>query len=265
MKLKFASYSAFMVLILCGALAVSGCKKKSDDDFGDDDSDDGGSTPAMTVDPATAGTVTGKVIFDGAAPAPKVVDVASDPVCKAAASTEDATVTQDVVVTDGKLGNVFVYISEGINGSFTPPTDPVVLDQQGCRYHPHVVGVMAGQKVQFKNSDPTLHNIHPTPAKNAAFNLAQATQGKTDEKVFDKEEVMIPVSCDVHGWMRSYIGVLNHPYYSVSGTDGSFSLKGVPPGKYTITAWHEKYGTQTQQVELKPKETKDISFTFKAQ
>jgi hypothetical protein len=264
MKFKFPSYSLFMALFLSCALVVSGCGKKSDDDFGDEDEDEGGSSAAMTVDPATAGTVTGKVVFEGAAPAANVANVESDPVCKAASGGEKPEVTQEVVVNDGKLVNVFVYISEGINGTFAPPTDPVVLDQQGCRYHPHVVGVMAGQKLQFKNSDPTLHNVHPTPTKNAAFNLAQATQGKVDEKVFDKEEVMIPVSCDVHGWMRSYVGVLNHPFFSVSGADGSFSLKGVPPGKYTITAWHEKYGTQTQQVELKPKETKDISFTFKA-
>jgi plastocyanin len=264
MKFKFPSYSLFIALFLSCALAVSSCHKKSDDDFGDDDDDQGGSAPAMTVDPATAGSITGKVVFDGAAPAPKVANVESDPVCKAAASTEKPDVTQDVAVTDGKLANVFVYISEGINGSFTPPTDPVVINQQGCRYHPHVLGVMVGQKVQFKNSDPTLHNIHPTPTKNAAFNLAQATQGKVDEKTFDKEEVMIPVSCDVHGWMRSYIGVLPHPFYAVSSDDGSFTLKGVPPGKYTITAWHETLGTQTTQVELKPKETKDISFTFKA-
>lgn len=264
MKFKFPSYSLFLALFLSTALVVASCGG-DDDEFDFEEDEEGGSAPAMTVDPATAGTVTGKILFEGTPPAPTAANVESDPVCKTSASAATPETSQEVVVTDGKLANVFVYISEGINGSFTPPTDPAVLDQVGCRYKPHVIGVMVGQKIQFKNSDPTLHNVHPTPTKNAGFNLAQASQGKVDEKVFDKEEVMIPVSCDVHGWMRSYVGVMSHPFFSVSGTDGSFSLKGVPPGKYTITAWHEKYGTQTQQVELAAKETKDISMTFKAQ
>jgi hypothetical protein len=264
MKFPFRSYSLYTALFLSCALALSSCGGESDEEiFGEEEGGSGGG--AMTIDPATAGTITGKVVFEGTAPAPEAVSQDSDPVCATASSGLKADVTQPVVVSDGKLANVFVYISEGIDGSFAPPTDPVLFDQQGCRYHPHVAGAMVGQKIQFKNSDPTLHNVHASPTKNPGFNLAQATQGKVDEKSFEQPEVMIPVTCDVHGWMKSYVGVLPHPFYSVSANDGAFSLKGVPPGTYTVTAWHEKLGEQKQQVVVKEKETKDIAFTFKAQ
>jgi plastocyanin len=266
--MKLNRLSVLTALSLSVAIALSACGKKHDD-FDDDDDDQGGggkTEATTTVDPATAATVTGVINFEGTPPAPTPVKMESDPVCSAKAASESSDVTQDVVVNNGKLANVFVYVSGGLEGkSFSPPADPVSINQEGCRYHPHVLGIMVGQTLKIKNSDATLHNIHATPTKNAAFNVAQSTQGMETEKKFDQEEVMVPVSCDVHGWMRSYIGVLPHPFYGVSGDDGTFTLKGLPPGEYTITAWHEKYGKQDQKVTVAAKESKNVTFTFKAQ
>jgi len=207
------------------------------------------------------GSVSGVISYEGTPPAPKKIDTNADPVC---GQKNPNLATDDTVVKDGKLANVFVYVSGGLEGkSFAPPADPVTINQEGCRYHPHVLGIMVGQTLKIKNSDATLHNIHATPTKNTAFNVAQSTQGMETEKKFDQEEVMVPVSCDVHGWMRSYIGVLPHPFYGVSGDDGTFTLKGLPPGEYTITAWHEKYGTQKQEIEVKDGQNQ-LNFTFKA-
>lgn len=217
----------------------------------------------IKVDTATACTINGTVLFDGTPPGRADESTESDPACAASAHeglSDD--VTQAVVVTDGKLANVFVYVSDGLKGSTAPPSAPVVIDQKGCRYHPHVVGVVAGQKVEFRNSDATLHNVHSEAKVNRAFNIAQATQGKVDTKVFSEPEQMVPIVCDVHGWMKCYIGVLPHNYFAVTRTDGRFSLPPLPPGDYTITAWHEKYGVKTQKVKIGAKESKDITFNY---
>jgi plastocyanin len=166
----------------------------------------------------------------------------------------------------GELQNVFVYVKDGLGDrTFTAPTGPVVLDQKGCRYHPHVFGIMVGQPMQILNSDPTLHNIHATPAagQNAEFNTGQPIQGMKTDHTFTKKEVMVPFKCDVHSWMNAYVGVLDHPYFATTGGDGAFALNKLPPGTYTIEAWHEKLGTQTQSVTIGPKESKEITFTFK--
>lgn len=261
--MKFNRLSVYTAILLSCSIALSACGSEDDAEIFGEVEEEGGSSGQTVIDPATAGTVTGAVAFEGAAPVPKMIKVDSDQTC--ATKAEGGSVaSEEVVVKDGKLANVFIYISKGINGSFDPPQEPAMLDQDGCRYHPHVIGAMVGQPIQFKNSDATLHNVHATPKLNKAFNLAQATQGKVDTKTFDKEEIMIPVSCDVHGWMRSYVGVLPHPFFAVSSQDGSFTLKNVPPGDYTITAWHEKLGTQEQQVTVGQKENKQIAFSFKA-
>jgi Carboxypeptidase regulatory-like domain len=131
-------------------------------------------------------------------------------------------------------------------------------------YHPHVLGIMVNQQLTIKNGDPTLHNIHPQPKINTPFNLAQPMQNMQTNKTFDKVEVMIPVKCDVHRWMESYIGVLSHPFYGVTGADGSFTIKGLPAGTYTIEAWHEKYGSQTANVTVTDGQAATNDFTFKA-
>jgi hypothetical protein len=132
-----------------------------------------------------------------------------------------------------------------------------------CRYTPHVFGVRVGQPLDITNSDPTLHNIHATPKNNAEFNQGQPIQGMKTTKTFTTPEVMVPFKCDVHGWMNAYVGVLDHPYFATTGTDGKFSLKSLPPGTYTIEAWHERLGAQTQSVTIGAKETKEVNFTFK--
>jgi plastocyanin len=221
-------------------------------------------TPSgMKVDTATAGTVNGVVTFEGTPPANQPIRMNADPVC--VKENKEPQLQETILVADGKLANVFVYVKDGLgNYVYDTPTTPVVLDQDGCRYHPHVFGVRVGQPVEIRNSDPTLHNIHATPKANAEFNNGQPIEGMKMTHTFTEQEVMVPFKCDVHGWMNAYAGVMAHPYFAVTGADGTFSLQSLPPGTYTIEAWHEKLGTQTAQVTIGPNETKDANFTFKA-
>jgi len=168
------------------------------------------------------------------------------------------------VVSDGKLGNVFVYVKSGLpaGATYTAPATPVEIDQDGCLYHPRVFGVMVDQKILIKNSDNVLHNIKAVPKDNRPFNISQPQAGMTSTRSFSKPEVMVPFECNVHGWMHAWVGVLPHPFYSTSGPDGAFSIKNLPAGTYTIEAWHEKSGVQTQTVTVGAGETKTIDFTF---
>jgi plastocyanin len=217
---------------------------------------------AAAVDAATAATVTGKVKFEGTPPPPQPIKLSSDPYCQKA--NPGLTTETEVVGKDGAVGNVFVYVKDGLgNRTFPTPSEPVVLDQKGCHYTPHVLGIQVGQPLQIVNSDDTLHNVHGLAKVNKEFNQGQPIQGMKMTHTFSAKEVMVPFKCDVHGWMNAWIGVLDHPYYAVTSADGSFSLKGLPPGTYTIEAWHEKLGAQTQTVTVGEKETKDVAFTFK--
>jgi plastocyanin len=219
--------------------------------------------PAARVDEATAGNVTGRVVLEGTAPRNEPIKMNSDPVCMREVKGAQAQETF-MVGEGGALQNVFVYVKEGLGDrTFDTPSEAVVLDQQGCRYHPHVFSMRVGQPLQVLNSDPTLHNIHAIPKNNQEFNTGQPIKGMKFEHTFTAKEVMVPFKCDVHGWMNAYAGVLDHPYSAVTGTTGAFELKTLPPGNYVIEAWHEKLGTQTQQVTIGEKETKDITFTFK--
>ena len=219
---------------------------------------------ATKVDAATAGEVSGTVTLDGMAPPNAPIRMNADPVC---VKENPAPQTQETfdVGSDGKsLANVFIYVKDGLgNYEYDPPTDRPQIDQKMCRYHPHVQGVRVGQALEILNSDPTLHNIHALPKNNSEFNNGQPIQGMKMTHTFTAKEVMVPFKCDVHGWMNAYVGVLDHPYFAVSGKDGKFSLKTLPPGTYTIEAWHEKLGAMEQKVTIGAKETKDISFTFK--
>jgi len=160
---------------------------------------------------------------------------------------------------------VFVYVKDGLGQYiYDTPTESAKIDQMNCRYHPHVFGMRVGQPLEIINSDPTLHNIHALPKGNKEFNTGQPIQGMKTTHTFEAKEVMVPFKCDVHGWMNAYVGVLDHPYFATTGADGKFELKTLPPGTYTIEAWHEKLGTTTQMVTLGPKETKEVMFTFKA-
>jgi hypothetical protein len=206
--------------------------------------------------------LTGKVKFQGAALKPAHIDMSSDPNC-AKGRTAPATVEDFVINADGGLANVVVYVSDGLGDrTFEPPQQPAVIEQKGCQYKPHVLALQTNQKFDVVNSDVTTHNIHPSPNNNREWNKIQP-HGVPIEETFAREEIAIPVKCNVHPWMKSYIAVLKHPYFAVTDQNGNFDIKNLAPGTYTITAWHEKLGTKTQKITVGATETPAIDFTFK--
>jgi plastocyanin len=214
--------------------------------------------------PTTSGAASlrGFAKFEGTVPKPKPISMSADPSC---AKQHPSPVFSQEVMTDSKgdLENVVVYIAEGLGDrTFDVPTQPVVVEQRACMYQPHVLAVRANQPLHVVNDDPTSHNIHPTPANNREWNKAEPPGTSVDE-AFPREEVAIPVKCNLHPWMHGYIAVFKHPYFAVTGKDGSFDLSNLPPGTYTIRAWHEKLGTSTQTIAIAANETKEISFVFK--
>jgi plastocyanin len=217
------------------------------------------------VDPATAGDVTGAVTINGTAPKNEPIRMNADPVCLKQAKGEQFQETYKVGADGKSLANVFVYVKDGLgNYVYDTPTTAVTLNQEGCHYIPHVFGIRVGQPLEILNSDPTLHNIHAIPKVNQEFNNGQPIQGMKTTHTFTAKEVMVPFKCDVHGWMNAYVGVMDNPYFAITDADGKFAIKSLPPGTYTIEAWHERLGATTQSVTLGPKETKDISFTLNA-
>lgn len=224
----------------------------------------GGQGAAMEnpVDPATAGSVTGTVTFTGTPAAAEPIDMSAEPVCADKHSTPPMIQTA-IVGPNGGLANVFVYVKSGLGDlRFPVPSETVVLDQNGCEYHPHVMGVMAGQQITVRNSDAVLHNIKATPEENRGFNRSQPQAGMEFETTFSTPEIMVPVQCDVHGWMHAYVGVTSNPYHAVTDESGSFSLQGLPPGDYEIEAWHELYGTATQMVTVPASGQVEATFSF---
>ena len=255
-------WAGALALTLAATVAACGSKQETSSTSGEP-SAPGGTPSGQKVDSATAGEVTGTVALAGTAPANEAIKMNADPVCVKENTTPQSQETYEVA--DGKLGNVFVYIKDGLgNYVYDTPTEAATIDQMNCRYHPHVFGMRVNQPLTIINSDPTLHNIHALPKANKEFNNGQPIQGMKMTHTFDTKEVMVPFKCDVHGWMNAYVGVLDHPYFAVTGKDGKFDLKTVPPGTYTIEAWHEKLGAMTQSVTVGAKETKDITFLFKA-
>lgn len=202
----------------------------------------------MTAEVAAAGSVAGKVIFADGPQKRRKIKMAADPVC-ASKHTADVFSEALLVGADNGMQNVFVYVSKGLEGkSFDVPAEAAILDQKGCLYSPRVLGVMAGQKIKILNNDGTLHNIHPKPKINTEFNLAMPKFMKVKEVSLDKPEVMIPVKCDVHPWMSGHIGVLTHPFHGVTSEAGTYNLGDLPAGTYTVTAWHEIFGSKSQEV-----------------
>jgi len=253
------------LLGLSVVLSLAGCGGGGEQPAATEGAGGGGaasSAPAATVDPATAGTIMGKIAFTGEKP--RQVQIRMDAVPACAQAHSSPVYVQDAVVNDnGTLSNVFVYVKEGLGDARYAASSPEVeLDQSGCMYTPHVVGMTLGQKIRFKNTDPTNHNVHPLPMSNREWNQSQPPGSEDIVQEFARPEVMIPVKCNVHPWMIAYVGVLPHPFFSVTGSDGSFEIKGLPPGDYVIEAWHEKFGTFRQNVTVGASETKQVDFSI---
>jgi plastocyanin len=258
LKLPLSLLSA-LALAACGA----GDKPREEGAGGGANATSAANEAAPAVDLANAATVTGKITFEGAPPAAKPIDMAEEPTC-AAKHPAGAKGEEVVVNENGTLRNVFVYVKEGLGDKKFPASkDPVIIDQDGCVYHPRVAGVQVGQPLMLRNSDGILHNINAKPSKNRGFNVSQPTKMESS-RTFTAPEVMVPIACDVHGWMHAYVAVLDHPYFGVSNETGTFSLAQLPPGDYVIEAWHERYGAQTMKVTVAARETKTIEFHFKA-
>src|SRR5512140_102354 len=272
-------FTALSVVALLGAALLTGCGGKDDDEDrpksaraagaakGGDAAPAAPAASAAAAGPAAGAmgtaSITGKIVFEGAVPAAEKFKMSADAFC--ARSHPGDVSREDILVGKDKgLANVFVYVKSGINGTYPPPAAAATIDQQGCTYHPHVFGMVAGQSLEILNSDDTLHNIHSLPEKNEAFNLGMPVKGMKYTKKFDRPEVMIRIKCDVHGWMSAYCGVLSHPFFAVTAADGTYTIKNLPAGTYTIEAWHEKFGTQTQQVTVGATDSKAVPFTFKA-
>jgi len=204
-----------------------------------------------------------KVVLSGPAPPAVKVQTSADPYC-AKVHQADPLFSQTVQVgTDGALIDSLVFVKDGVSGTYAAPKTPVTLDQKGCVYIPHVIGMMAGQPLEILNSDPTLHNIHPLPVVNAGFNIGMPVQGMKQTRVFQKPEPVFHVKCDVHSWMSAYVATFAHPFFGVSNKQGTVELTNLPAGTFQIQAWHEKYGVQVQSVSLSAGETKQITFTYK--
>lgn len=220
--------------------------------------------PVIFQGAAVAAAVSGKVLFQGTAPASQNVPTDADPTCQTA-HPDGVNMDEVVVNSNGTLKNVFVYVKQGLEGkTFETPKQPVVLDQNGCQYEPHVFGIQVNQPLEIRNSDDTLHNVHALPKNTKEFNLGMPMKGMKLTKTFTAPEVMVKIKCEVHPWMAGYIGVLAHPFYSVTNSEGAFEIKNLPAGQYVLEAWHEKYGTLTQCMAIgSAEEAQEVTFQYK--
>lgn len=220
--------------------------------------------PAGLVDLANGGTVSGRVFLAGKPPTMPVLDMSANPACERL-NKKPRRAEQVIVNRGGMLKNTFVWIKSGLpEARWAPPKEAAQLEQQGCVYEPHVLGLMVGQQLDISNSDTVNHNVHAESVVNPAFSETEPPRAEKKTKQFDSPEVLIPVSCGVHPWMRSYLGVSPHPFFFVTGDDGTFTLKGVPPGTYTVEAVHEHYGKMEMKVTVGARETKDLAFRYLA-
>lgn len=247
----------FWLLILPLVIALAACGGEESPSTG---AEEGPGEPTGGQ-PTGGSTISGVVNFTGTAPELEPIFMDAEPVCQE--KYPDGAFTETVIVNDnGTLQNVFLSVKEGLpDQEWAVSSDAALLDQTGCRYVAHVIGVQVGQDIVIRNSDGILHNIHPMPTNNRPFNIGQPVEMETTRQ-FSTSEIMIPVECDVHDWMLGYIGVVDHPFFAVTGSDGSFEISGLPAGDYVIEAWHELYGTQTLSVSVPEDGTEQIEFTY---
>jgi len=241
------------ILLGLVVLAVAACGRKQSSES---------SAPVLTVDLSTAGSITGTVTLESAPPTFHSIDMSASPACVQA---NPSPVVPPTVVTGvhGALANVVVYVKSGLgNYKFAAPAEPAILAQKNCMYEPHVLALMTDQPFEIQNNDPTMHNVHPVPKHNRQWSNSQPAGSAPLKSTFAQPEFAMPVLCNVHPWMRAFVFVFDHPYFAVTSKTGTFELKNLPPGTYTIEAWHENYAAQDQTVTIGPKESKAISFTF---
>jgi plastocyanin len=211
---------------------------------------------------AGAGTITGTVVYEGKVPNLRPLSVAAEPMC---AKKHETIPNEALVLGPGNtMANIMVFVASGLPAGKTwpAPKEPVTMDQEGCQYKPHVMGIMVGQTFKVLNSDGILHNVHALPKENKAFNMAMPPSRKEAEATFGKAEGMFTVKCDVHPWMQAHIGVFGHPFFAVTKTDGRFTIANLPAGTYELEAWHEKLGTRKATVTVGASDTKQVSFKF---
>jgi plastocyanin len=220
------------------------------------------SSSLPSYDPATAtARISGSVNFDGKAPEQRALSVGGDELCKK--NAVNIFKDKSLVTTDGKVRNVIIYVRSGYEGkSYAPPLEPVVIDQQGCVYSPHVLTVMKGQKLRIRNSDSTFHNVHAVDGERTEFNIGQGKAGVEDVRTFSRAVMPFKIGCDMHRWMSAYAGVFEHPFHTTSGGSGKYEMN-LPPGKYEVVAWHEELGEQASTVEVSDKGAVELNFKFK--
>lgn len=245
--LRIASVALFVAMSACGGGGQESAKPAQ---------------PATPLDMSTVGTISGVVRFEGTPPEQSVAQLSGWAEC-ASQHPQGNPPAGDVLVSDGNVQNALVYIKDGLgNHVFATGTEPISLDQKGCLFLPRVVGVQVDQPLKLLNSDALAHNVHSFAQTAKAWNISLSVKGMTRTVKVDKPEAVIEVKCDIHPWMRAYVGVFSHPYFAVSSSDGAFALRNLPPGEYTLEAWHERFGTRTQKVTVGAKETKEVEVKF---
>jgi plastocyanin len=244
-----------LALAIAIVLAITGCGRKNAGSFSEP-------APTATVDPATAGSISGTVTLEGPPPVFRPIDMSGESAC---AKANPAPVIPPIVVTGdhGALANAVVYVKSGLGRyRFDTPKQPVYLNQKRCMYEPRVLALMTNQTLVIANADQTVHNVHALARENRSWNRSEQPGEAPFETSFARPELAMPIMCNVHPWMRGVVFVFAHPYFAITPTTGNFELKNLPPGTYTIEAWHEKFGTQDQTVTLGSKESKSIAFAF---
>jgi plastocyanin len=264
---RWTAATVLMGGVLGSLAGLTGCKPSDAVKHSNDGITAEKPAPPAALDQATLGMVSGTIRFTGKPPAPVKIDMSMDPVCS---MTGGDNFAEQFAIHDGKLANVYVYLKSGPPAAMSaaaPTSAPVVvLDQVGCKYVPHVIALMRGGSVEFRNSDGTMHNIHtlPTAEGSHPIDISQGAKGAPQVQQFNRPEVMIPVRCNNHPWMNAFINVSATPFFAVTDADGHFGISGLPPGTYTLAAVHEKMGEQTMTITIEPKGTARADFSFSA-